>query len=377
MMDVVQSLRYVEITRRTDFYHTLRCLLIRRREDYAMFEQAFRLFWRKPDQVRSSGKRVPGHLRRPRPVVVPPPLQLPEEPRIPPGSNHTQDRDEPPVIQAMLTYSDREKLRRKNFADLTEDELDAVKRMLSEFLWQLGQRRTRRFQPGRGRQVDFRRTLRHNLHYGGEVVRWAWKEHRRKPRRLVILADISGSMERYTRLLLQFAYSLAGGFAQHGETFVFSTRLSRITRMLQEKNVEKALSQVSKSVPDWSGGTRIGEALKTFNFQWGRRVLGQGAVVLLISDGWDRGDPLILRQEISRLQRSCYRLIWLNPLLGSPAYEPLTRGMQTALPFIDDFLPVHNLVSLEDLALRLKQINDRPPVRRQLPDRASVPVRQG
>jgi len=368
MIDVVQSLRFVQISERTDFYYTLRCLLIRRREDYLLFDSAFKLFWRKPHEKPLSTLRTAGRLRRPRPVIVPPPLRLPDPGLTPPGPNGSNlHPHEPPIILATLTYSDREQLRHKNFADLTEAELEAIQRMLAEFFWQLGQRRTRRFQPGRGRRVDFRRTIRENLHFGGELLRWSWKAPRLKPRRLVILADISGSMERYTRLLLHFAYSLTSGFSQNSETFVFSTRLTRITRLLKEKNIEYALREISKAVPDWSGGTRIGEALKSFNFAWGRRVLGHGAVVLLISDGWDRGDPVVLREEISRLQRSCYRLIWLNPLLGSPEYEPLTQGMQTALPYIDDFLPVHNLASLEDLAAHLNRIHENPPVRRQFP----------
>jgi uncharacterized protein with von Willebrand factor type A (vWA) domain len=181
-------------------------------------------------------------------------------------------------------------------------------------------------------------------------------------------------MERYTRLLLRFLYALAGGLEQHVEAFVFSTRMTRITRQLRARDAERALRDVSRSVPDWSGGTRIGEALKTFNFVWGRRVLGRGAVVLLISDGWDRGDIELLHREMDRLQRSCHRLIWLNPLLGSPNYEPLTRGMQTALPFVDDFLPVHNLASLEDLAAHLARLDNRRAARRQRP-RAKSPGR--
>jgi uncharacterized protein with von Willebrand factor type A (vWA) domain len=172
-------------------------------------------------------------------------------------------------------------------------------------------------------------------------------------------------MERYTRLLLHFIYSLTAGLDQPVESFVFGTRLTRITRQLHERNVDQALREVTRAVPDWSGGTRIGEALKSFNFDWGRRVLGRGAVVLLISDGWDRGDVDLLRVEMARLQRSCHRLIWLNPLLGSPDYEPLTRGMQAALPYVDDFLPVHNLASLEDLARRLSDLDQRPLARRQ------------
>jgi uncharacterized protein with von Willebrand factor type A (vWA) domain len=166
-------------------------------------------------------------------------------------------------------------------------------------------------------------------------------------------------MERYTRLLLHFIYGLTQTLNQPVEAFVFSTRLTRITRQLRNRDIDQALNEVSLVVQDWAGGTRTGESLKDFNYFWGRRVLGRGAVVLIISDGWDRGDTDILEQEIARLQRSCYRLIWLNPLLGSPSYEPLTRGMQTSLPYIDDFLPVHNLASLEDLAGHLAGLDKR------------------
>lgn len=234
-----------------------------------------------------------------------------------------------------------------------------MKRLMSELVWQLGERRTRRQRPGQGSRLDLRRTLRRSLMRGGEVIEWARRERRHKPRALVILADISGSMERYTRLLLHFIYSLTGGLDQRVEAFLFGTRLTYVSRHMRDRNVERALSDVSRSVSDWSGGTRIGESLEDFNFNWARRVLGSGAVVLLISDGWDRGEPGLLEREMARLARSCYRLIWLNPLLGSPAYEPLTRGMQAALPYVDDFLPVHNLASLEELAAHLARIDRR------------------
>jgi uncharacterized protein with von Willebrand factor type A (vWA) domain len=219
--------------------------------------------------------------------------------------------------------------------------------------------------------LDLRRILRNNLKYGGEVLEWPRLEPKFKPRPLVVIADISGSMERYTRMLLHFIYTLARGLDQKVEAFVFSTRLTRITHQIADRDIEHAFQQVSRQVPDWSGGTRIGDALKVFNFHWGRRVLGQGAVVLLISDGWDRGEASLLRTEIARLQRSCYRLVWLNPLLGSDQYEPLTRGMLTALPYIDSFLPVHNLASLEDLADHLKKVDQNRPVRRQIIKSAS------
>jgi uncharacterized protein with von Willebrand factor type A (vWA) domain len=178
-------------------------------------------------------------------------------------------------------------------------------------------------------------------------------------------------MERYTRMLLHFIHSVAKGQRQV-EAFLFATQLTRITRYLNYRSIDQAVTEVSRAVPDWAGGTRIGQALKTFNFQWLRRVRGSGAVVLVISDGWDRGEPELLSQEISRLQRSCHRLIWLNPLLGSADYQPLTRGIQAALPYIDDFLPVNNLNSLNALAQHLSNLNPRrslgPRYRPPLPD---------
>jgi uncharacterized protein with von Willebrand factor type A (vWA) domain len=192
----------------------------------------------------------------------------------------------------------------------------------------------------------------------------SWRNIRTEPRPLVLICDISGSMERYSRILLQFAHAISAGLG-NVETFVFGTRLTRITRQLRHKDIDDAIDAVSKHVVDWSGGTRIGEAIKEFNFRWGRRVLGRSPVVLLISDGWDRGDPELLAREMDRLQRSCHRLIWLNPLLGTPGYEPLTVGMQAALPFVDDFLPVHNLVSLEQLGAKLASLGPQRPLRRQ------------
>ncbi len=182
---------------------------------------------------------------------------------------------------------------------------------------------------------------------------------------MVVLADISGSMERYTRLLLLFLYSLTRGLGGRIEAFLFGTRLTRVTRELEGRDPAEALAKVARAVSDWSGGTRIGETLAEFNLRWARRVLGQGAVVLFISDGWDRGDPAALATEMARLQRSAHRLIWLNPLLGAPDYEPLARGMRTALPFVDDFLPVHSLASLEELGRHLAALPAARPARRQ------------
>ena len=372
MIDLVTALEFISIGSRSDFYHAARGLLVHRREDIAIFDEAFEVFWRsRGRKLTSLDLRALGERRRfRRPRFVPPPLV---EESMASTSQSTNASDEPPLIQATLTYSEREVLRQKDFSDLTAEELKAVQWLMAEIVWRVRERRTRRRRPGHGRLIDFRRTVRLNLRYGGELLDWAEREPKSKPRPLVIIADVSGSMERYTRLLLLFTYGLAKALEQRVEAFVFSTRLTRITRQLKERNLDRALREVSHTVPDWSGGTRIGEALRTFNFEWGRRVLGSGALTLVISDGWDCGDIGVLREEIARLQRSSRRLIWLNPLLGSPEYQPLTRGIQAALPFIDDFLPVHNLASLEDLAEHLANLTEHRPERRQVSIRSALP----
>lgn len=363
VMDVAHALEYVEIGRKPDFYFTLRSLFVHRHEDLPLFDEAFQAFWKKPiegDLIPLPG--LPTVRRRKKPRVASPPLA--SEP-APEGEPSQPDPDQPPIIEVTLTYSADEVLRRKDFSEMTGEELAAVKLLMAALVWRLGERRTRRKRPGHGQFIDLRRTVRRNLRYGGEILVWASREIKYKPRPLVVIADVSGSMERYTRLLLHFIYGLTAGLHQPVESFVFSTRLTHITRQLNHKDIDHALREVSLAVNDWSGGTRIGDVLKDFNFHWGRRVLGRGAVVLFISDGWDRGDIDLLSEEMARLQRSCHRLIWLNPLLGSPEYEPLTRGMQAALPFIDDFLPVQNLASLEELAGHLTRLGGHRSARRQ------------
>ncbi|HET8775627.1 MAG TPA: VWA domain-containing protein [Thermoanaerobaculia bacterium] len=336
IVDLVAALEVVSIRNRSDFQAAARSLLVHRREDLARFDAAFDAFFTRRDPLARPHARVIGEL--PRATIGPLPDSL--KPAAP------QDPE-------LATYSDRELLRTKDFAEMTPDELRAVRALMAQIVWRVNERRTRRLRPGRGRLLDLRRTVRRNLRYGGEVLDWARREPKHKPRPLVILADVSGSMERYSRLLLLFTYGLARALEQKVEAFVFSTRLTRITRQLQQRTIDAALAEVSRTVPDWSGGTRIGDALHAFNFRWGRRVLGRGALALVISDGWDRGDPAQLAAETARLQHNCHRLIWLNPLLGAPDYQPLTRGIQAALPFIDDFLPVHNLNSLAALAEHL------------------------
>jgi uncharacterized protein len=357
MMDLVSALDYIEIGNKADFFYAARTLLVHEREDLELFDEAFDLFWRKPAESWDTLWQGLSRRRRSnKPVMADPPLKEP-----PPAENDSnpESKETITVIEVTRTYSNREVLRHKDFAQMTAEESDAVNELMSHLRWKISERRTRRRRPGKGEMLDLRRTLRRSLRAGGEIFSWSYREPKLKPRPLVIIADISGSMERYTRVLLHFIYGMKAALTQRVEAFVFSTRLTRITRPLQIRDLDLALKNVGELVHDWAGGTRIGESLKYFNFEWARRVLGHGAVVLIISDGWDRGDVELLNHEMARLKRNCHRVIWLNPLLGAPDYEPLTRGIQAALPHIDNFLPVHNLASLEDLANRLADLERR------------------
>ncbi len=269
--------------------------------------------------------------------------------------------------ESILTYSGSEALREKDFSEFTDEELAIARKLMEKLDWDIGRRKSRRkVGSPKGKFIDYRKTMRKSLQTSGVPLRIFDRKVKDKPRALVVICDISGSMDRYSRLLLHFIHTIENDMAKV-EAFVFGTRLTRITRLLKNRPIDEAIERVSSEVQDWAGGTRIGESIQTFNQEWARRVLRNGAVVLVISDGWDRGDPELLASEMSRLQRSSYRLIWLNPLLGSPRYQPLTRGMQAALPFIDDFLPVHNLESFEALAKHLSDLADTRPVRRQVP----------
>ena len=362
MLDAVAALELVGVRRKRDFRSTLRTVLVHRRRDMELFEEAFDTFWRAPkDRLTTLDLRSIGEQRKFR------------QPQVAPPSAGAGGEDDPETgdsrghhVDMSRTYSAREVLRRKDFAEFTLQEVDSARRMLDDLDWQVGRRRSRRWAPGAGPAIDLRRAARRSLRYGGEMLDLPLLERREKPRRLTLICDVSGSMERYTRMLLHFIHSLADNW-DRVEAFLFATRLTRVTDRLAHRGVDDAVGEVSRTVPDWAGGTRIGEAIKTFNYSWSRRVLGWGSVVLIISDGWDRGDPDLLGRETARLQRSCHRLIWLNPLLGSETYAPLTRGMQAALPFVDDHLPVHNLASLQDLSERLNRLPQHRPARRQHP----------
>jgi hypothetical protein len=378
MVEVVESLPLIDIGVREDFYTFLKVSLVSKREQLATFDDAFAYFWLARSmpttdlppgaQMRRRNLALPAH-RMPeqdkaqeRLTLAPSSQQRHPQARIAEAHRERQQEDEE-NSERTGTYSHEELLRRKDFEEFTYDELQEAQALMARLKWRLGLRVTRRLRSARhGHALDLRRTLRESLRSGGEPITLRRREFRRKPRPLVIICDISGSMSLYSRLLLHFVHTVSNGLS-NVETFVFGTRLTRITRQLARRDVDEALALVTKSVQDWSGGTRIGESLHTFNRRWSRRVLGRGAAVLIISDGWDRGDVRILGEEMARLQRNCHRLIWLNPLLGLEDYRPVTAGMRAALPYIDSFLPANNLDSLIALGKALEAIGDDRPVR--------------
>lgn len=352
--DLADGLAYIDLVRRDDFYYAARSFFVHDVAQIDLFERAFSLFWAGNleflVEFGAASRVIP---RR----TLEDDLSESDEPVLRSGSG--LDISQPPELpqpeadldkSLKTTYSPDEVLRHKDISQFSEPELEQAKRIIHNLVWRISEHPTRRKVRAlkRDSYLDLRRTVRNSLDLGGEIVSLEWQQRKEKPRPLVVICDISGSMERYSRLFLHFLYALAQE-SQRVEVFVFGTRLTRLTPELRRKDVDQAVRRTSQAVLDWSGGTRIGESLRTFNYQWARRVLGRGAVLLMISDGWDRGDTTLLDKELARLRRSVSRLIWLNPLLGSPDYQPLVRGIQVALPYIDEFLPLHNLDSFEHL----------------------------
>jgi uncharacterized protein with von Willebrand factor type A (vWA) domain len=246
-------------------------------------------------------------------------------------------------------WSRGEVLRHRDFDRMSSAELRDAERFVDLLRPRLERRRTRRHElHPHGKRLAARAMFRRNL-ATGELTEWVWRRQIREPRQLVIICDISGSMERHSRLLLRFAQALARTNEVRTESFVFGTRLTRVTRLMKDRDRDRALARVAETVTDWAGGTRIGESFREFNHKWARRTLRSSGVVIVVSDGWDRGDPALVAAETARLRRNCHRLVWLNPLASSPGYQPLAAGMKAAYPFIDDFLPAGTLASLERL----------------------------
>ena len=350
MVDAIQATEWIGVRSRTDLRATLSALLVHRHEDVPIFNQAFDLFFRSHD---SSGLDLPlfslGERAR---VLTRRDAGAPQRVDLESGA-----ASEPASAAfAMGAYSTVEVARSKDFADFTAAELEAARRLMMRMVWQPGMRRTRRWRRASRGQIDMPRLLRTNLMRGGELIELPRRIRRHAARPIVMLADVSGSMDRYSRMLLAFASGLTRS-ARHVESFVFATRLTRVSRYVAAPTGYRVVSRMVRDLHDWGGGTRIGDAVRTFNTTWARRVMRHGPVVLIVSDGWDRGDPQLLSRELARLRRRCSRLIWLNPLLGAAGYEPLTRGMRAALAHIDDFMPAHNLRSLEELAVHLQRID--------------------
>ena len=355
LTDATRALGFIDLKQHADFRSALRSVFVSRKEDIPTFEAAFDIFWTPPDPRAAAGV-IPGRSR-----ALP---MAPERAKLwmnALGLNASQlNREQNPTEfpASSSGYSSEELLRHKDFEEMTWAETEQVKRLLEQAPWRVAERRTRRLRPSRSGRIDLRRSARHAIRSSGELMTLFRRKPRVRRRPLVLICDVSGSMERYSRLLMIFAHAISR--REDLEAFVFSTRLTRITRLLRHRDLDRALDSVSKGVHDFSGGTRIGDAIGDFNRRWARRVLGHGAVVVIISDGWDRGDPAQLTAELVHLRRSAHRLIWLNPLLGSEGYEPLTRGMAAALPLCDDFLAAHNVDALEDLGRLLASL---PPLR--------------
>lgn len=351
MIDAANALKWIDLTRKADFFHALRLLIVTRAADLPPFDEAFRLFWRRhsEDWTRLDLRSLGEERRQKRTRYLPSDESSGDQPVSEDGNTS---------LIPMPVYSPGEILRNKDFGEMTSEELACARLLVLRLARSIGERRTRRGKAGRSGIPELRAALRKNLRFGGEPVSLPRKVPKTKPRPIVLLCDISGSMERYTRILLHFAHALTNSL-NHVETFVFGTRLTRITRPIRIRSIDKALQGVGSRVRDWAGGTQTGQSLHQFNYHWGRRVLGRGAVALLITDGWDRGDPNLLSLETARLRRSCWRLMWLNPLLGAPQYEPLTRGAQAILGHVDDFLSVRNLNSLEKLGRELSRVDWR------------------
>jgi uncharacterized protein with von Willebrand factor type A (vWA) domain len=359
-IDFSRALTLVHIGDRDEVKAAGATIFIRRHDDLEIYDRVFEQFWRSrrmpftvndltqlapasEDQDASSDADAADGSRRPGAQ----PRQSPLAPS--PSGESADDKPLDGIIVAPDAYSHGELIRHKEFERMSQAELRDAERLIDLLKPRLEERRTRRQElHDHGQILAPRAMFRRNLATGGDLLEWIWRRRTTRPRPLVVICDISGSMERQSRLLLRFVQAISGS-AVRAESFVFSTRLTRVTRILRDRDRDRALAKVSEAVSDWAGGTRIGEALRTFNQKWARRVLRSGAVVVIVSDGWDRGDPAVVGREMARLQRSCHRLVWLNPLAGAPGYQPLAAGMQAAYPFIDDFLPAGTVASLERL----------------------------
>ncbi|MFO1083822.1 MAG: VWA domain-containing protein [Reyranellaceae bacterium] len=354
VLRAIEAVEAAGLRKRDDFYWTLHSVFVNRRDQREIFDQAFHVYWRNPRLLEKMMEMLLPQVEVPGQQEKGKQLSRRLQEALQPGRGEAPKNDEPPEveIEATFTVSDREVLQHRDFEQMSQAEIDEALRAIARLRLPVPERRTRRYQSARrGPRVDFRASLRRALRPEG-LTELRRREPRRRPPPLVILCDISGSMARYTRMFLHFMHAITND-RDRVHCFTFGTRLSNVSRALRSKDVDVALQKASAQVEDWSGGTRIGQTLHEFNNKWSRRVLGQGAVVLLITDGLDREGAAGLAEEMERLHKSCSRLIWLNPLLRYGAYEPKSQGNKAMLPHVDEFRPVHNLDSLAGLIAAL------------------------
>ena len=360
VLDALRAVEAVGLARRDDFYWTLHAVFVRRADHRPLFDEAFHVFWRNPRLLeRVMSLLLPAVQTPPRADARPLSRRLSEALFAgAQGEARRREQEDEVEVEATLTWSDREILRQRDFEQMSAAELAEARAAIARLRFAVPPAPSRRYRPhAHGPLVDLRSTMRRSLRRGAGDVQLVRRRRRHRPAPIVVLCDISGSMSRYSRVLLHFAHALARDRTRV-HSFVFGTRLTNITRSLRDRDVDAAIERASETVADWSGGTRIGQCLDRFNREWSRRVCGQGAVVLFISDGLDRDAGEGLGPQIERLHKSCRRLVWLNPLLRYEGFEPKAAGVRALLPHVDELRPVHNLESLEDLASALL---DGPP----------------
>jgi uncharacterized protein with von Willebrand factor type A (vWA) domain len=347
--DAVRALEQLDLGDREEVRIGLRALLVTRPEDLPAFDRCFDAFWRADTEMESELPGLStGHEAATDGLALPAVSQDRETLAL--DTWGADDEDEGGEPLGVPGVSDRESLAGQDFSTFSPDQLDEVFRLTVEIARRLARRLSRRRRPvARRGRIDLRRTLRANLNRG-DLIELRYRRRKRRKVRLLLLCDVSGSMDLYSRFLLQFVFALQSVF-NRVETFTFATRLTRATEYLKARSYRQALRRLTE-VRDWSGGTRIGESLATFNREW-PHLVDRRTIVIILSDGWDTGEPELLAAELMRIRRRAGRVLWLNPLLGNPSYEPLTRGMAAALPLVDDFAPAHNLTALRALATKL------------------------
>ena len=335
VVSFASALEELDMASRGDVYWAGRTTLCSRPEDFEMYEKAFKVFW---DGKKGLG--VPNPQRKMTVTISPDSVQPPKK-----SAEKNEGGDE----AVKLRYSPVDVLRKKSFADCTPEEFAELYRLMADINLAGAMKRSRRLEPAHRGRHDARRTLRGAMRTGGEPIRHRYRKARDRPRRVVLLLDVSGSMATYSRALLRFMHAgVASG--EPVEAFVMGTQLTRVTRELTTRNPDRALREASKVIDDWSGGTRLGDTVKEFVDVWGQRGMARGAVVILLSDGWDRGDVEVLADAMRRIHRLAHKVIWVNPLKAAPGYQPLARGMAASLPYVDTFLSGHNFESLQELA---------------------------